>query len=46
MNNIFVKKNQFGLVVQGEVRAVQNHLCNFGKGYYEEHFYELILNIN
>ena len=22
-----------------------NHLCNFGKGHYEEHFCEIILNL-
>ena len=25
--------------------AEQNHLCNFGKGYPEEQFYEIILNL-
>ena len=24
----------------------QNHLCNFGRGYYEEQFYEIILNLD
>ena len=24
--------------------AVHNHLCNFGRGYYEEQFYGIILN--
>ena len=24
----------------------QNHLCNFGRGYYEEHFCENILNFD
>ena len=24
----------------------QNHLCNFGRGPNEEHFYELILNLD
>ena len=23
----------------------QNHLCNFGRGYYEEQFCEIILNL-
>ena len=23
--------------------AERNHLCNFGEGFYEEHFYEIIL---
>ena len=26
--------------------AQRNHLCNFGKGYYEEQFCELILNLD
>ena len=25
--------------------AEQNHLCNFGRGYYEEQFCEIILNL-
>ena len=25
--------------------AKHNHLCNFGKGYYEEQFCEIILNL-
>ena len=24
----------------------QNHLCNFGRGYYEEQFCEIILNLD
>ena len=24
----------------------QNHLCNFGRGYYEEQFFEIILNLD
>ena len=24
----------------------QNHLCNFGKGHYEEYFYEIIFNLD
>ena len=23
----------------------RNHLCNFGRGYYEEQFFEIILNL-
>ena len=26
--------------------AEQNHLCNFGRGYYEERFCEIILNLD
>ena len=26
--------------------AKQNHLCNFGRGYYEEQFCEIILNLD
>ena len=26
--------------------AEWNHLCNFGRGYYEEQFYEIILNLD
>ena len=26
--------------------AEQNHLCNFGRGYYEEQFFEIILNLD
>ena len=26
--------------------AEQNHLCNFGTGHNEEHFYEIILNLD
>ena len=26
--------------------AEQNHLCNFGKGYYEEQLHEIILNLD
>ena len=26
--------------------AEQNHLCNFGKGHHEEHFCEIILNLD
>ena len=25
--------------------AERNHLCNFGRGYYEEQFFEIILNL-
>ena len=25
--------------------AEWNHLCNFGRGYYKEHFCEIILNL-
>ena len=25
--------------------AEQNHLCNFGRGYYEDQFCEIILNL-
>ena len=24
----------------------QNHLCNFGRGHHEKHFYEIILNLD
>ena len=26
--------------------AERNHLCNFGRGYYEEQFWEIILNLD
>ena len=26
--------------------AERNHLCNFGRGYYEEQLWEIILNLN
>ena len=48
---------EFGPVVQEEMRfkgisylqpffsVEQNHLCNFGRGYYMEQFCEIILNL-
>ena len=26
--------------------AEQNHLCNFGRGHHDEHFCEIIFNLN